>query len=143
MNQDIFSCVEKQDINLVKKFLQNNKNFNSDEFFYAAVNYGDVDILNLIIKDTRFNVEEKSYNYIHLASSINNPEMVNLLLKDKRFDPTIDNNHAFKQAYMNGYIEIRDILFYNKKVQELLIKNDMDIYPALKKDYMNKKLSCF
>jgi len=83
-----------------------------------AVAYGHLNIVDLLLKDTRVNIAagRSRYLLLHLAAPEGHTEIVKRLLEDERVEPEILDNHALKLAASRGHVEIVELLLAHPKV---------------------------
>jgi ankyrin repeat protein len=126
--------------------------FDNNKLFRRAVEYGKIDIIKLLLNDSRFNPDNHlvtkmifrhfqsdilklliEYHRIDInpfcsqlftyACNIGDTEMINLLLIHSKLDPTILNNNGILTAHNNGHLETVKYLLHCPEVMLSLIKN--------------------
>jgi hypothetical protein len=143
INVALISAIEVGNIDTVKILLQKQLDINSpDEIILStAVNYGQTDILRILLKDGRLQPNKDKYHIIGVACHRGNSEIVKLLLDDGRANPAYLSNIGIITAAEEGYTDIIKLLLSDPRVNpgdkdnEALIKsvinNHVDIVNLL------------
>ena len=94
-----------------------------DSAIIGASRVGYVEIVRLLLADSRVNPGVKRNTPLYHAVVYNHPEIVGLLLKDDRVDPAHYNNEFICRASQYGYVEIVKLLLADPRVDPTMIAN--------------------
>jgi len=84
--------------------------------FFIACQYGQIEIVKLLLQDKRVNPASHDNSAIAEACREGNIEVINLLLKDSRVDPSGNSNYGIKRASRNGHVEVVKLLLKDSRV---------------------------
>ena len=86
-------------------------------FTEAYTKSDDVELVNLLIKNTEIDVSADNNNAIRWTSQLGHVAVVDRLLQEdrSRVDPSVDNNFAIQWASRNGHIAVVDRLLQEPK----------------------------
>lgn len=94
------------------------------EFYQFPIEFacglGRIDIVRLLLKDSRVDPGAQNNSAICHAVFSNHPDVVRLLLADPRVDPTIQRDIVFNYAVDNGYVDIVTDLYGRQQVYSSL-----------------------
>src|SRR3972149_2705194 len=124
--------------NIICKILKNNTNFlllnkeccsklylflyffeNIQKLFNKACKHDHIEVVKLLLQDTRVDPSDQNNAAILLASGSGHIEVVKLLLQDTRVDPSDQNNLAFRWASQKGYVKIVELLLQDPRVKKI------------------------
>jgi hypothetical protein len=113
----------ENNINKVKKFLirKKIKTKTIQSALYASIQYGNLEIVKLLLNDERVEANHKNNRNLIVAVDNGHIDIVSLLLNDKSVDPSDQDNEATITATTKGNIEILKLLLTDKRV---LIEDD-------------------
>ena len=110
-------AISENNIDMVKSLLPNlDPSFNSNSAIRLAIRSGNLEIVKVLMQDTRFNPTVGTDCLIMLASSEGHLEIVKILLLDFRFDPSYYDNNAIKSASAHKHWDIVKILALDPRV---------------------------
>lgn len=89
---------------------------NLNKTFYEACSYGFINIVKILLNDSRVNPSVSDNRAFRAASYSGETEIVKMLLSDSRVDPSTLDNEAFLSASRRGHTEIVKILLADKRV---------------------------
>jgi len=115
---------------LLKKSLDNNylngiklalekgadPSYNNNYAIKNASIYGHIDIVKILLQDSRVDPSADNNYAIRYASKYEYIDIVKILLQDSRVDPSDNHNYAIRYASDNGYFEIVKLLLQDKRV---------------------------
>ena len=117
-------CLEKhsESFKILELLLSDPKadpNYSGGAFLKMAIDSGNVDLVKILINNSRVNLLPLDRNnYLLRVTCINNRiEVLKLLLADQRIDPSRHNNEAIYLASFHGHPEIVKLLLTDKRVK--------------------------
>jgi ankyrin repeat protein len=90
----------------------------------GACEYGNTDLVKLLLKDDRIHPETSDNFPIRIASRNGHVDVVKLLLSDDRVDPSDHDDDAIRSASTNGHYDVVKILLEDKRVNPAAFNND-------------------
>jgi len=113
---------------LVEEALQEgaDPSFDDQSAFNIACDYGNIEIVKLLLKDER--VDPSDLTGFMWALESNHFDIMKLLLKDKRVNPSINNNEAIKYANNIQNYKALKILLDDDRVKNSLDEWHLNYY---------------
>ena len=114
----------------ITEYVSENLRFCESGFFILASEYGNLEVVKMLLKDPR--IDPSAYNKEAIRVALRNErlEVVKLLLQDPRVDPSAKDNEAIRYASDNGQLEVVKLLLQDQRVDHSATDNQQfDIYP--------------
>jgi hypothetical protein len=127
-------------INLLIQDKKFNPAHHSNLFITHAVQYGLIDIVEILLNDIRVNASE---TIMYAIAHNQNIKMVKLLLNNKTSIPAICENWCIKKSIDEDKDDVTELLFKNNNVRDLLKIHDFNIYEKLYNHYFKNKILNF
>ena len=141
---DFKKLVQLHDIESIKLHFEDENfdpSYNDNCFIRFAVEVGATDIFKLLLNDPRVDPSADDNEAIAGACYNGFTEIVELLLLDKRVDPS--HIFCFQYAYQNRHLEITELLWKDKRVQNTLKKENITLYTEFNEKHIKIKLDKF
>lgn len=104
---------------------------------------GYFEIVSLLLNDSRVNPSDfRNYAFVEAARN-GHINIVKLLLNNPRVDPTDCKSAAIRWACKNNENNMIQFLFKNEKIRDALKIDEIQLYNAIIKKYLSKKISDF
>ncbi len=87
-----------------------------DKLFINACNFGYIQIVDMLLKDSRVNPAENKNSPIIFASIRGHTDVIDRLLKDDRVDPSDQNNLAIRESVCFNQIDVVKRLLKDPRV---------------------------
>lgn len=114
--------VKDTNIDVVKLFIAKENPSKHEWLLKAAVRHRKVDIIRLLLEDSRIDPSIDDNSLIVDASTAESPEIVDLLLKDPSVDPSVNDNRPVRLATFYGNWKVVDRLLKDKRVVPITMK---------------------
>tara|TARA_B100000073_G_scaffold341533_1_gene343062 strand:- start:1311 stop:1730 length:420 start_codon:yes stop_codon:yes gene_type:complete len=132
---------------------------------YTCIKKNDIENVKLLLKNKKVDVSDEDNLAIELASTSGHFDIVKLLLDDKRVDPTDNRNWTIQSTYEkayydilaslndkknfnifsfnNKYVNIIKLLWRDERVKSSLKNDDNELYDKLIKQDISDKIEEF
>ncbi|KAJ3315596.1 hypothetical protein HDV04_002010 [Boothiomyces sp. JEL0838] len=108
-------------IDILKESRTQNVYINYKILFDKMIDFGDVLIINLLLRDDRF---EPTFEHMKRALHQLNTSVVHLLINDGRIDVTLENDYLFRTSCCIGMATVVDGLLKYTLVDACAVKNE-------------------
>ena len=115
-----------------------------NEEIIEAAGQGYINIVELLLNDSRINITADQKNRAICCASFNGfYDIILLLLNEKNINPAYDNNYSNLYAHTNKYNDVVDLLWSYSKVKNTLQGDNIEVYNKLIKQDTKNKISKF
>jgi hypothetical protein len=143
MIKHIEELIQRNNLNEIKKII-NNENSDYEQFIFGyASQIGRIDVIKLLINDISINPSNNDNLPIKLASVNGYLDIAELLLTDNRVNPSTQKNRAIQDAYNNRFYNIVKVLWNDNRVKESLEQDNHFLFNELVKNDVKEKIFNF
>lgn len=115
-------AVKSQQVSTVELLLTQPK-VDPNAAFTAAIQSGNLTLVQLFLRDARLKLEGS--NYLEWALNEDHPEILAFLLENDRFNPTAYSSSVVTDAARYGYPQCLQLLLKNPRVQQTCGRNEL------------------